>query len=200
MKRTLLALTVLAFILFFITPRPIFSQEKVLETDTPIGIDPVSTDSASTAALRVNYELPYPGMLPDHPLYILKVIRDGVVKLLINDPVKLARFSLLASEKRMYASKMLAEKGNDHLAVITIAKSNNYIDDAFKAIDTVAKQNPKNADINPFLFQLRAALLKHKEVSRDIRPLLDESVLDGFTVEQKKIDGYLQRIGGRLKK
>ena len=34
------------------------------------------------------YNLPYPGLLPDNRFYLLKMIRDRVVGMLIADPIK----------------------------------------------------------------------------------------------------------------
>lgn len=190
--------------LFFLLPAPSFAQEpttlqeEVIETDTPIGVEHISTESASTSTGRINYELPYPGMLPDHPLYILKVIRDGIVKLLINEPIKRARFSLLSAEKRMYAGKLLIEKGKDELAIETIGKGNNYLGDGLKAIETVKKQTPNHMDIEPFLLQFRSAALKHAEIARDIKPLVDTKFAGQFEREQKRIDQFVKTANNML--
>ncbi|MBF8250036.1 MAG: LPXTG-motif cell wall anchor protein, partial [Candidatus Levybacteria bacterium] len=52
---------------------------------------------------EVNYELPYPGLLPDSPLYFLRVTRDKLVSFLISDPLKKAEFDLLQADKRLNA-------------------------------------------------------------------------------------------------
>src|SRR5438309_421306 len=64
------------------------SAEEVLDSPTP---SPVS----------ISYQLPYPGMLPDNPLYFLKVIRDGVWSFLLSNPLKKADFDLLQADKRV---------------------------------------------------------------------------------------------------
>ena len=86
MKRVLLSLF-LAISLLVLVPNGAISraQEVVTETDTPVGVDTNATESSIIISQRVNYELPYPGMLPDNPFYFLKVLRDGIVKLLINE-------------------------------------------------------------------------------------------------------------------
>jgi len=175
------------------------AQEEVVETDTPVGIDTIASESATTQSARVDYELPYPGMLPDHPLYILKVIRDGIVKLLINDPMKRARFSLLSAEKRMYAGKMLVEKKKDALAIETIGKGNNYLNEALEAIEVVKKQTPKHTDIRPFLLQFKSATEKHLEIANDIAPFIDSNVAGQFEVESKRIEEFHAKAVGMLK-
>lgn len=121
----------------------------------------LSTSSAvATSTPSINYDLPYPGMLPDNPLYFLKVARDAIVKLLIIDPLKKAQFSLLTAEKRMYAGQMLVTKGKQELALDTIEKGNNYIYDALSAIRKAKAASPKNPGIQSFLSQSKTAVLK----------------------------------------
>ena len=176
---------------------PSFAQESVIETDTPIGTDIKATPSAITIS-RVNYELPYPGMLPDHPLYFLKVIRDGIVKRLINDEMTMAKFSLKNAEKRVYAGKMLVEKGEEKLGVVTISKSNNYLEDALTAIENVKRQTPKNPDTKLFLQQFRTATLKNLEVVSDLTTTVSEQYQKQFLVEEKRIASISKRVERQL--
>ena len=76
--------------------------------------------STSSAIPKVEYELPYPGLLPDNPLYYLKAIRDNILKFLIRDPMKKAEFDLLQSDKRLGASYALLKKGNYDLCITTL--------------------------------------------------------------------------------
>lgn len=191
MKR-LFFLIVLAFFAFVMTQKTekVFAQETVIETDTPVGIDTQASQSSEITPQRIDYELPYPGMLPDNPLYILKVIRDGVVKFLINDSLKKAQFSLLVAEKRMYSGKLLVAKNKDQLAITTISKSNNYLDEALIAIKTVKKQNPKSPDIKLFLQQFKSATLKHLEIASDLKPSIDKNLRDQFDFQVRRIAGH----------
>ncbi len=164
-----------------------FAQETVVETETPVGIDTQASQSSETTPKRIDYELPYPGMLPDNPLYILKVIRDGIVKFLINDSLKKAQFSLLVAEKRMYSGKLLVAKNKDALAITTISKSNNYLDEALVAIKVVKKQNPKSPDVKLFLQQFKSATLKHLEIANDLKPSIDKNLRDQFDFQERRI-------------
>lgn len=178
----ILALSITPFIAFSSS----HAQDIVTETDTPVGVDLEATKSSFTST-RVNYELPYPGILPDNPFYFLKVLRDGLVKLLINDEMTMARFSLENAEKRLYAGKLLADKNKDELAVVTIGKSNNYIDDAMKAVLAAKKQNPKNPDIKPFLEQCKSAIAKHREILGDLRNSLDKEFMGYLEAEDERL-------------
>ena len=189
MKRSFFLIIVSVFAIFLFTNVGLTNaQEKVTETETPIGIDTQATQSSEIIPQRVNYELPYPGMLPDNPLYVLKAIRDGIVKFLINDPLKKAQFSLLVAEKRMFAGKLLIEKGEDELAITTISKSNNYLEEALSAIGDVKKQNPKSPDVKLFLQQFKSATLKHHEIAEDMKPSIDGKFMKAFLAQELRIN------------
>ncbi len=186
------------FLALLVFPRSdSFAQENVVETETPIGESETATESAPTVT-KVNYELPYPGMLPDNPFYFLKVIRDGIVKMLINDDLKRARFSLESGEKRMYAGKLLVEKNKDELAVETISKSNNYLDDALKAIVIYMKAHPKNTDAKQFLHQFDSAVRKHMEIAGEIKDKVDKNYQNLFAKEQERMKKIEQSVKGLL--
>lgn len=104
----------------------------------------------------VDYPLPYPGMLPDNPLYFLKVVRDRAVTLVIRDPVKKGFYLLLLSDKRVAAGKMLLEKGKEGVGATTMIKAQDYFD---QAVDIAAKQ--RNEDL---LMKLAVAGAKHEEI------------------------------------
>src|SRR5438552_3561844 len=76
--------------------------------------DEMSSSSAEVA--RVDYQLAYPGLLPDHPLYFLKAARDKVYAFFISSPVKKAEFDLLQADKRVESSYLLIQKGKVDLA------------------------------------------------------------------------------------
>lgn len=199
MKKALfLLITILFAFLYFSKTTPFYAQETVVQTDTPVGIDTAATPSSATIPERINYELPYPGILPDNPFYFLKVLRDGIVKMLINDPVKKARFSLLNAEKRMYAGKMLVDKGKEELALDTVVKSNNYLDDTINAIKSAKTVNPKNPDIKPFLQQLKTAIKKHIEILGDIKPTVSEKLKQQFLIEESRLTENGKTVGNLL--
>ena len=80
-----------------------FAQESVLSvylTPTP-----------------VQYTLPYPGILPDHPLYFLKQWRDNVLLFFTRNPVKKAQLYLLLGNKKLVMFQQLFEKQNLNLSL-----------------------------------------------------------------------------------
>ncbi len=59
---------------------------------------------------EVEYTLAYPGLLPDHPLYPLKVIRDKIYDFFLSDLVKKSEFKLLMADKRLFMAIMLKDR------------------------------------------------------------------------------------------
>ncbi len=94
----------------------------------------------------MEYQLPYSGLLPDNPLYSLKIFRDKVISFLISDPLKKSEFDLLQSEKRFSAGIGLYNKGKKDLGETTISKSINYLEEAFSKAQE-AKKHGQDAHV-----------------------------------------------------
>ena len=155
-----------------------------LPTYSVFGSSDIATQSSSMQNEKINYELPYPGILPDNPLYILKVARDKAVSFLISDPFKKAEFDLLVSDKRLNAALFLMNNKKDALSVSTIAKSNNYFHEAVgKLID--AKKDGK--DINSLAEKMKISLKKHNEVLKSIEKEIDSKYKEELLYEEKRL-------------
>lgn len=178
------------FLLFGFYAQISFAQTAGVEINKQVnGEDSVlennATDSAETIEEEIQYELPYPGMLPDNPLYFFKTIRDAVVKFLISDSLKEAEFNVLTANKRAYAALFLAEKGKEELALETLSKSNNYLHEATVAL---SKAKEKKMDINSTLDRLKKSVKKHEQVfSRQIMPIISENRREDLEREIKRL-------------
>lgn len=175
----------------------IFSDSRVV-AQTPTGkeikIDQEMTEGeksannkegqAATVAAKVEYNLPYPGILPDNPLYFLKAARDRLVGFLISDSIKKAEFNLLTADKRINAAWMLATKGKAEMSITTLSKSNNYIDQSIQAA-SVAKNAGKNVDT--VLSNQKNAIAKHLEVAGLIEKKLDKKFAAQVRGEAKRL-------------
>lgn len=117
--------------------------------------------TSSSQVRHVEYDLPYPGILPDSPLYFLKAVRDNFLAFFISDPLKKADYDLLMADKRLASSKILIDFKKYDLAVTTLSKSGNYFDKAIQEA-AQAKRQGKNAD--SILDKLWTASQKHQEI------------------------------------
>lgn len=148
MKKTLIILLI-AFSFFLLTTFSFAQEEEGIE-------------ASPSPKPKVEYELPYPGILPDHPLYILKVLRDRILGFLIMDPVEKVKFNLLMADKRLYMGIFLVDKGKPALAETTVSKGEKYF---LKAIERYEKGTGGGREMPKELREkLKKASLKHEEV------------------------------------
>lgn len=145
----------------------------------------------ATQSARSDYQLPYPGILPDSPLYFLKAARDRVVVFFISDPIKKSEFDLLASDKRLGSGVSLFEKGKKDLSESTISKGENYFEDAVKNIKLAKKQG---RDVGGLLNTMDLSAKKHLEVLNDLKKKTSGEILKKFEVLEKRMHGFEDRV------
>lgn len=174
MKRLLLLLPLLFFI--------VFPNAVALADDSSMS----ATVSPTVAMTTTNYTLPYPGILPDNPLYFFKVVRDNIVIFFISDPLKKSAFFLLQSDKRVAASWYLLKEGNakDELALTTLAKSTNYLS---QAVGQLPNASQSGENVNAQKDSIRNAITEHITTVNailDIKSLTNKS---NFAHELKRL-------------
>jgi len=180
-KIYLLIFSFLIFLLSFI----FFSARTYAITEN------LSASVSSKPESKINYELPYPGLLPDSPLYFLRIIRDRTVSFLISDPLKKAEFNLLQADKRLNAGIFLFNKGKTSLAISTISKAENYFGEAISKMEEAKGQG---RDVNGIAGNLRNALGKHQQELNDLVKKASASFKANFESEQKRIISFEQRL------
>lgn len=147
---------VLFYILLAFFTSIFFSSQVYAQTPSTTENSNSSTQSAKTS---VNYQLAFPGILPDSPFYKLKVLRDKIILKTLKDPSKKISFYALQADKQLLAASMLVEKGNIKLAKETALKGeNNYSLIVREFYNTKTKPTKKQFDL------LKNASLKHQEV------------------------------------
>ena len=151
----------IALLLFSVPVSYSFAEEEPVSTDTAEMTEEQTSDETSSS-----YTLPYPGMLPDNPLYFLKEFRDAIIGFLISDPLKKAEFDLLQADKKIAAGVFLVnEKENEELAVQTIRQAHDVFSDAL--IKT--KQAEERGEATSSLIErLRLSSEKHEEVLEEL--------------------------------
>lgn len=144
-----------------------------------------------TESARVEYTLPYSGMLPDSPLYFLKAFRDRLIATFISDPIKKAEFDLLQADKRLSAAIALFEKGKKDLAESTISKGENYFEDGLKNLDLAKRQG---REIGGLVTNMELSAKKHLEVLSKMKMETSGDLLAKFEVLEKRILGYQDKV------
>lgn len=124
---------------------------------------PEKTIKPTPTPKTIDYNLAYPGMLPDSPIYKLKVLRDKITEKLISDPAKKVEFYLLQTDKQILAASMLADKKEVSLAKETALKGENNYSKLVYEYQTLNRK-PNKTEFN----KLKLAALKHQEVLNNI--------------------------------
>jgi hypothetical protein len=153
-----------------------------------------SINVAYASSDTIDYTLPYPGILPDSPVYIVKTIRDKLATFLISHPVKKAEFSRNLSDKQIASALTLAEQKKDITLIETsLREAENYLRIALSKTREAKIQGIESADS---LKKLMNANRKHLEVISDIEKKVKK--------EDKEIIGEikknLEQLGGEIEK
>ena len=136
---------------FYVSPPPeATSSPQVVPSPTP----------------KVTYYLPYPGILPDNPVYKVKMLRDQIWLLLTSDPVKKAELLLLFADKRIGAGEVLIKGNKVSLGISTLIKGEKYFERAIAEVDKAEKKGMKVGDIS---VKLQTAPLKYEEVLTSLK-------------------------------
>lgn len=154
-----------------ITPNYVFPQK----------LHPDANNVRSVIKEPVDYELVYPGILPGHKLWQIKVLRDKVWLFVTTDHAKRADLLILFADKRINASYMLLKDKNAGAAVPTALKAEKYLEEAVME-ERLARERGVNTNI--LLQKLALSSLKHREVLEEMyimapeeaRPILVETL------------------------
>lgn len=146
--------------------------------------EPTTSLSGATPSASVEYTLPYPGILPNSPIYFLKAFRDRVIGFLVQDPLKKAEFNLQAADKRLSAGILLLDKGEKELATSTISKGENYFEFALRELEAVRNEEDKKV----ILSRLESASKKHQEVLEGMKEKTSEDLI------KIRIEKELERV------
>lgn len=150
-----------------------------------------STQSASPLA----YRLPYPGLLPDNPLYFLKMTRDRVRLWIMPQGIKKINLLIGYGDKRVGAAYYLASGNKIPLAYSTTLKSYAYMDQAATAIQNGSISKEEEVIMMQVLHQ---SLSTHIRTLREIVLMVEgdarvqfERVLDSYSALLMTTSGTL---------
>lgn len=153
-KKTVLITAALVFA-FGILATSVLRASAQTPLEQPGEVIPAATEE------KVEYYLPYPGVLPDHFLYPIKMIRDRILLFLTTEPLKRAERLLHYADKRIEAARILVEGGKQELGVTTAGKAEKYLE---QAITQERQAREKGKETRAFLEKLSKAIRKHEEI------------------------------------
>ncbi|MBI2032528.1 MAG: hypothetical protein HYV38_00625 [Candidatus Levybacteria bacterium] len=179
--RKLIFLISIFLILLFNSP-PVFAQ-------TPTPEETELLETVTPTPVRVEYQLPYPGLLPGSPLYPVKKLRDRIMEIFITDPLKKSDFYLLQADKNLATAIILFDRGRKEDSESTVSKGENYLEKSLsKAIDAKERQRYVIETIN----RLELSSMKYQEIlkgmsgksSGDLKKKLENSIKRAEKIEK----------------
>ena len=144
------------------TPAQIHAVTQIAPSPTMVQIPPVAP-----SVVAVEYVLPYPGILPTHPLYFLKMMRDQIVEALISDPVKRSDFYITQADKKLSMALALSDAKKTKEMIRALNDAEMLRQKSIKQLEDlrVAKQ-----EIPGYISdQLTRSLVKHIEVVTQLK-------------------------------
>lgn len=178
MKRLIL---LFIFSILFLSLLPSVSFAQDIPEEISLSPSNVPTPTPTPTIQKVEYTLPYPGLLPDNPLYFLKAGRDRLIEFLISDPAKKAEFYLLSSDKRLNTGYYLILKNKDDMGVLYISKSNNYMS---LSLGQAGLAGERGKDV---INTMKTAVKKHQEIIEDVLSQVDKK-------NRSKLTNEIQRL------
>lgn len=148
--------------------------------------------AVAAPAPAIDYQLPYPGILPGSSIYPLKEIRDKIAGFFINSPLKKAEFDLLKADVRMSAAISLADKKKSAaLTQTTISQAEDYFSEA---INKTSEAKAQGVDTREFVKRLATANQKHQEIVAEIEKKIDKKDKNKLEIVKKRIQAFGREI------
>ncbi len=119
------------------------------------------TATPAAEVKKIDYVLPYPGVLPDSPLWPIKDLRDKVIGLFVFDPVAKGQYNLHLADKRLAAGMALIDGGKRELGLRTLVSAEQYLS---KALEKDVEARLRKIDTATLDAQLSKAVRKHMEI------------------------------------
>lgn len=146
------------------------TKSKTAKTVTKIEV--IAPNEASPGATgdkaQINYALPYPGILVDHPLFFLKGLRDRIIESMIMEPNKKIEFSLLQADKYFGMGTFYLDQNKGELAKKVFTSSNMFSEKAVKQYMDL-KSNGVTVP-EELAGKVSNSILKRREVITDMQP------------------------------
>lgn len=186
-----IALSIVTFFLsIYILLATAYAQEiktTVTPANSSAGTVPV------TSPTPVDYQLPYPGMLPDNPLYFLKVFRDNLTAFFLSKPIDKANFELMQSDKNVQASYLLVtqQQGKTLLAFQTFSQAQDDFDQAILQAQSAKKQGYSTKDL---VNNLSNANQKHEQILEAIAQTTHQESSETVQKEQERAKTIAKEI------
>jgi hypothetical protein len=144
---------------------------------------------------RIEYNLPYSGILPDNQLYFVKVMRDNLLDFLTRDFLKKAELNLLFADKKIVMAQELAKKNKWSMVKKTISEAESHYQKIINALTTSKKQGTTAS--GDFILKVKLSNEKHREIIENLlklAPSSDATYFEQILQTNKQISQKLAKL------
>lgn len=144
---------------------------------------------------EVIYQLPYPGLLPGHPLFLFKAIRDDILIFTTRDNFKKAKLYLHLSDKNISIALALINEGKEQGAIEQLRSAESRFLQIPPILQNIKDQGGEYS--SEFILDLNQSNQKHKEAITEILSKVTEpevKILNDLLDQNKKAEILLQNI------
>lgn len=166
---------------------------------TTFAVSPTQTPAMTPAPVmeqKSQYLLPYPGILPDHPLYFLKALRDRILEILIVDPLRKSEFYLLQADKRLNMAIFTENKGVTAQRIESVAMAEQFMERTVSGL--VAFRNSGSQVPASTVDRLEKSLAKHAEVLENFltnaAAEAERTVLESALAKVRSLQGEIEKL------
>ncbi len=157
---------------------------------------PSPTPTTNIPSVGIVYNVAYPGIvLPDNPLWPLKVLRDRIWLSFTFNPIKKSELYLLLADKRLASAQVLYKKGKSELATSVLTKGEKYLEAAISE-EKIAKA--QGIDTSNLLHKLGMCSLKHRQVIDEITQIAPEDAKPRIVETQNYSKAAYNEVKNRL--
>ena len=174
----------------------VMAHNGVEHTDFALsGTESALVVPAAVEAEPTEYTLPYPGILPDHPLYVFKKFRDRIMEMLIADPVRKVEFYILQSDKSVSSVIFLVSQKKYALALQTLHDSKNA---KAQTVNALTAMHAEGKEVPAYILErLKNSFLKQFEILQDFEQKGDADQKTGAIAIRdslKKLQNSLESV------
>ena len=116
--------------------------------------------------------MPFPGILPDHPLYQVKRFRDNLLYTFSRNPVKKTELGLLFADKKIGMSGLLLEKGKTSQGVEILLESQTDLLKTASLLPPLLQNNTLPVGLPD---KIELSLKKHRELITSFSELISDT-------------------------
>jgi hypothetical protein len=121
---------------------------------------------------RVIYTLPDPGqVIPSHPLFIIKQIKEGVEDALTRSPLSRIRLKIQQADQYISYAQALSAQNKPSKAIAALESSILHSQQAIKVLTPILKGSEQDQkEVTDLRFLMVQSATKHAEVIRTLLP------------------------------